>query len=59
MFRGPYVRLRLPFRPAEDGWRDALEWYEGFTPYGHQAAAFARLSSYGRTAEDRARNRRW
>lgn len=45
MFKGPYVRLRLPFRPADDGWRDSLEWYEGFTPYGHQAAAFARLSS--------------
>jgi len=47
MFKGPYVRLRLPFRPAEDGWRDALEWYEGFPPYGHQAAAIARLSSWG------------
>ncbi|WP_397518900.1 DEAD/DEAH box helicase [Rhodococcus pyridinivorans] len=46
MFRGPYVRLRLPFRPADEGWRDSLEWYEGYTPYGHQAAAFARLSSY-------------
>ncbi|MGO9349551.1 MAG: DEAD/DEAH box helicase [Mycobacterium sp.] len=46
MFRGPYVRARLPFRPAADGWRDHLEWYEGPTPYGHQAAAFARLSSY-------------
>jgi len=45
MFKGPYVRLRLPFRPAADGWQDALEWYEGFPPYGHQAAAFARLSS--------------
>lgn len=47
MFKGPYVRLRLPFRPADDGWRDALEWYEGPPPYGHQAAAFARLSSVG------------
>ena len=47
MFKGPYVRLRLPFRPADDGWRDALEWYEGHRPYGHQAAAFARLSSLG------------
>ncbi|MET9327988.1 DEAD/DEAH box helicase [Tsukamurella sp. NPDC003166] len=46
MFRGPYVRLRLPFSPADTGWRESLEWYEGFTPYGHQAAAFARLSSY-------------
>lgn len=49
MFRGPYVRLRLPFRPAAPGWRNSLEWYEGFTPYGHQAAAFERLSSYGLT----------
>lgn len=45
MFKGPYARLRLPFRPADDGWRDVLQWYEGFVPYGHQAAAFARLSS--------------
>ncbi|MEV4705736.1 DEAD/DEAH box helicase [Actinoplanes sp. NPDC049316] len=45
MFKGPYVRLRLPFRPAEEGWRESLEWYEGFPPYGHQAAAFARLAS--------------
>ncbi|QSB16871.1 DEAD/DEAH box helicase [Natronosporangium hydrolyticum] len=45
MFKGPYVRLRLPFRPADTGWRDALEWYEGPAPYGHQAAAFARLTS--------------
>ena len=45
IFKGPYVRARVPFRPADTGWRDALEWYEGFTPYGHQAAAFARLSS--------------
>ncbi|GAA4693931.1 DEAD/DEAH box helicase [Phytohabitans rumicis] len=45
MFKGPYVRLRLPYRPADEGWRDTLEWYEGFPPYGHQAAAFARLAS--------------
>ncbi|GGK40666.1 helicase [Pilimelia terevasa] len=45
MFKGPYVRLRLPFRPADEGWRDALDWYGGFPPYGHQATAFARLSS--------------
>ncbi|MFF0372304.1 DEAD/DEAH box helicase [Micromonospora sp. NPDC005087] len=45
MFKGPYVRLRLPFRPADEGWRESLDWYEGFPPYGHQAAAFARLSS--------------
>ncbi|MDQ2587311.1 DEAD/DEAH box helicase [Saccharothrix yanglingensis] len=45
MFKGPYVRLRLPFRAADAGWRDTLGWYEGFPPYGHQAAAFARLAS--------------
>src|SRR6476469_4449869 len=45
IFRGPYVRLRLPFRPAADGWRKHLEWYAGFTPYGHQARAFGRLST--------------
>jgi len=45
MFKGPYVRLRLPFRPADAGWRDSLDWYEGFPPYGHQAEAFARLAS--------------
>ena len=22
IFRGPYVRVRLPFRPAADGWRE-------------------------------------
>jgi len=45
LFRGPYLRLRLPFRPADEGWRPALEWYGGFPPYGHQAEAFRRLSS--------------
>jgi ATP-dependent helicase YprA (DUF1998 family) len=45
IFRGPYLRLRLPFRPAEDGWQRTLGWDIGITPYGHQAKAFARLSS--------------
>lgn len=47
IFKGPYVRARVPFRPAENGWRDSLDWYEGPTPYGHQARAFERLSSFG------------
>jgi ATP-dependent helicase YprA (DUF1998 family) len=51
IFRGPYVRVRLPFRPAADGWREHLEWYAGFTPYGHQARAFERLSTYHRGNE--------
>jgi ATP-dependent helicase YprA (DUF1998 family) len=45
LFKGGYVRLRLPFETAESGWRDCLDWYEGFEPYGHQARAFQRLSS--------------
>src|SRR5699024_4469115 len=45
IFKGPYLRLRLPFRPAEDGWRRHLDWYEGVPPYGHQAPAFGRLTS--------------
>lgn len=45
MFRGPYLRLRMPFRPAEPGWQKSLEWVGGLNPYGHQAAAFERLSS--------------
>ncbi|MEW1599441.1 DEAD/DEAH box helicase [Streptomyces sp. NPDC093808] len=46
MFRGPYLRIRTPFTTADDGWREHLEWHrEGFTPYAHQAAAFARLTS--------------
>lgn len=45
LFKGSYVRLRLPFERAETGWRNCLDWYEGFEPYGHQAQAFQRLSS--------------
>jgi ATP-dependent helicase YprA (DUF1998 family) len=48
LFRGPFVRLRLPFRAADAGWRESLDWYGGYPqPYGHQAAAFRRLSSLG------------
>jgi ATP-dependent helicase YprA (DUF1998 family) len=46
IFKGPFARLRLPFRAAEPGWEDSLGWIpEWFRPYGHQAAAFERLSS--------------
>ncbi|WP_432746123.1 DEAD/DEAH box helicase [Streptomyces sp. JH002] len=47
MFRGPYLRIRAPFTVAEDqAWRRTLDWAPyGFTPYAHQARAFARLSS--------------
>ncbi|WP_411815557.1 DEAD/DEAH box helicase [Gordonia sp. SND2] len=46
MFKGPYVRLRLPFAPAGGNWGRHLDWWPaGFVPYGHQAAAFERLST--------------
>ncbi len=46
MFKGPYVRLRLPFAPARGNWGMHLDWLpDGFAPYGHQAKAFERLST--------------
>ncbi|MYT16629.1 Distinct helicase family with a unique C-terminal domain including a metal-binding cysteine cluster [Streptomyces sp. SceaMP-e96] len=46
LFRGPYLRIRRPFRPAADGWERHLDWYPTeFKPYAHQAEAFARLTS--------------
>ncbi len=46
IFRGPYLRIRTPFRVVEPGWRSPLEWSPaGFVPYEHQAQAFARLST--------------
>lgn len=48
IFRGPYLRVRTPFRLADDGWRQYVEWAPpGFTPYRHQAEAFRRLSTLG------------
>lgn len=52
IFRGPYLRIRTPFRPAEGDWRASLDWAPvDFAPYLHQAKAFARLSSKGKAAE--------
>lgn len=46
IFKGPFARLRLPFQPAAPGWEDSIGWLPDlFKPYGHQAAAFERLSS--------------
>jgi ATP-dependent helicase YprA (DUF1998 family) len=45
MFKGPYVRLRLPFRPAEPHWNSHFAWLSGFRPYGHQTVAWSRLAS--------------
>ncbi|MFF3905396.1 DEAD/DEAH box helicase [Streptomyces sp. NPDC001848] len=53
IFRGPYLRIRTPFRTAVDeGWRQHLEWYpEGFRPHRHQALAWQRLSTLHGAAE--------
>ncbi|MFP5021907.1 DEAD/DEAH box helicase [Pseudonocardia phyllosphaerae] len=52
VFRGPYVRLKLPFRPADDRWRAHLDWApSGFLPHKHQAAAWTRLASRDRLPE--------
>ncbi|QJY49845.1 DEAD/DEAH box helicase [Pseudonocardia broussonetiae] len=49
VFRGPYVRLRLPFRPADESWRGHLDWSPaGFRPHRHQAQAWMRLASRNR-----------
>jgi ATP-dependent helicase YprA (DUF1998 family) len=49
VFRGPFVRLRLPFRPADEGWLAALDWAPwGFRPHRHQADAWLRLASRDR-----------
>ncbi|MEU4497169.1 DEAD/DEAH box helicase, partial [Streptomyces sp. NPDC023998] len=45
IFRGPYLRIRTPFHPAADGWRQHLDWLPPFTPHRHQAAAWERLST--------------
>jgi ATP-dependent helicase YprA (DUF1998 family) len=52
IFRGPYLRIRTPFRPAGTGWQAHLDWFPtGFRPYLHQAKAFQRLSTKGKQAE--------
>lgn len=45
IFKGPYARLRLPYRTAEDGWHQHLDWTPPHTPYRHQAEAYKRLTS--------------
>ncbi len=45
IFRGPYVRIRLPYAPAPADAPSALEWPTPFPAYVHQAAAFRRLST--------------
>ena len=46
IFRGPYLRVRTPFRQVPADWTSPLGWLpEWFTPYVHQATAFDRLTT--------------
>jgi ATP-dependent helicase YprA (DUF1998 family) len=46
IFRGPFLRVRTPFRSVSDGWEWPLDWQAAsFTPRLHQGRAFERLSS--------------
>ncbi len=53
LYRGPYLRVRIPFRAAAAGWEKHLQWHPGggWTPYEHQARAFQRLSTLHSPAE--------
>ncbi|MFD5244606.1 DEAD/DEAH box helicase [Amycolatopsis sp. NPDC058340] len=52
IFRGPYLRIRTPFRPTDLDWRKHLDWAPaGFRPHQHQARAFERLSTLHGPAE--------
>ncbi|KOG81736.1 MULTISPECIES: DEAD/DEAH box helicase, partial [Streptomyces] len=53
IFRGPYLRVRTPFRSAEnDDWQRHLDWWpRGFTPHRHQERAWERLSTLHSPAE--------
>ena len=46
IFRGPFLRVRTPFRAVGQAWASPLDWLpEGFVPHTHQGEAFERLSS--------------
>lgn len=53
IFKGPYLRLRLPFQPAAPGWERLLSWAPPHPPYRHQAEAFARLASSTQSGQPR------
>src|SRR6478609_1176507 len=46
IFRGPYLRVRAPFRAVESDWVSPLGWLpDWFAPYVHQATSFERLTT--------------
>ncbi|MCW5250592.1 DEAD/DEAH box helicase [Streptomyces sp. SHP 1-2] len=52
IFRGPYLRVRTPFRTAQgEDWKRHLSWHPDLTPYRHQERAWERLSTLHGPAE--------
>ena len=52
MFRGPYLRVRTPFKLSGPGWQQILDWTPAEpVPYLHQVQAWRRLNSNGRAPE--------
>ncbi|WIM87435.1 DEAD/DEAH box helicase [Candidatus Mycobacterium wuenschmannii] len=51
VFRGPFLKVRTPYKPVADSWESPLEWMpQGFRPFQHQAEAFGRLTTLRRAA---------
>ncbi|MEW6474309.1 MAG: DEAD/DEAH box helicase [Actinomycetota bacterium] len=52
IFRGPFLRVRLPFVEAPDDVELGVAWTPpGFRPYAHQVEAWRRLSGRGRVPQ--------
>ncbi len=52
IFRGPYLRIRTPFKPATGEWVEHLEWApQAPWPYSHQALAWQRLGGFNHEPE--------
>lgn len=51
LFKGPWVQLKRPFRPAHDGFQAPFAFATGFHPFVHQSRAWQRLHSNHRAPE--------
>lgn len=45
LFKGPWIQVRLPFRPADAGYKDFFAARPGFHPFKHQWRSWSRLHS--------------
>lgn len=57
IFRGPYLRIRPPFRQVDEEWQSPLSYFprdweaDGIRPHRHQGWAWERLAGRDRTPE--------